>query len=78
MFGEQRDRGAVIYKSKIYYIHSEFGKKKQLGSVLESFRDGYFSSRNVFPLKSKVSSVCVWRFTGDINRKKIAFNALLC
>lgn len=28
MFGEQGDRGAVIYKSKIYYIHSEFGKKK--------------------------------------------------
>lgn len=68
----------LFIKAKYITSIRSLEKKKQLGSVLESFRDGYFSSRNVFPLKSKVSSVCVWRFTSDINRKKIAFNALLC
>lgn len=54
-------RGGVIYTGA-KCIASVLSKKTQLSRVLESFKDGvfFFPPRNVFLLKSKVTSpVCI-------------------
>lgn len=73
MFGKERQQGCYLYEQNVLL---PFWVENLISA--ECWGGIFLLSMNVFLLKSKITSVCIQRFTTDFSGKRTVFNGLLC